>query len=471
MSGLKLNKSAPSGALAIQKGSILVTNTAQLGLPLIQPDQALKHITHNEALLGLDALCQIQLESIGSNIPPDPAVSGKAYAVGGAPTDEWIGQADKIAVYTDGGWRFYMPQDGWLAWNMADSALYVFNAGAWGTFFDQVTQLQNLQQFGLGATADGYNKVLAKTPSSLFSAEYPADGGSGDTRLSLNKATSGHAAILGWQDNWSARAEMGLLNDDNIALRVSADGSTWREILVGDRTSGKLALPNGVSGEVHGVAQKVSILPDSGRFAAEKTGTVASFVAPNYLKNENGSTFTSHGKFHYDSSTYGGAGTALDSDVQALADLLRESWAARYHPEFWVAKCTAASSGYYENTQSGSAKYRQFAYDGLLGTRQSASLYVKAASGTWLVSASECDVQIDGAAVADYQTLTAADGWVHIGTQFAAPSRTAKHQFVDLLPFYANTGNELLFALPAIFNDRIQVDPLEGFIPSIFSVS
>ncbi|WP_424981787.1 DUF2793 domain-containing protein [Maritalea sp. S77] len=448
-----------------------MTNTAQLGLPLIQPDQALKHITHNEALLGLDVLCQIQLESIGSNAPPDPAVSGKAYAVGGTPSDEWSGQADRLAVYTDGGWRFYTPQEGWLAWNMAESLLYIFIAGAWDAFFDQVTQLQNLQQLGLGAAADGYNKILAKTPSSLFSAEYPADGGSGDTRLSLNKATSGHAAILGWQDNWSARAEMGLLNDDDIALRVSEDGSTWREVLVGDRTSGKLALPNGVSGEVPGVAQKVSILPDSGRFAAEKTGTVTSFVAPSYLKNENGSTFASHGKFHYDSSTYGGAGTVLDSDVQALADLLRESWAARYHPEFWVAKCIAASSGYYENTQSGSAKYRQFAYDGLFGTRQSASLYVKATSGTWLVSASECDVQIDGVAVADYQTLTAADGWVHIGTQFAAASRTAKHQFVDLLPFYANTGNELLFALPAIFNDRIQVNPLEGFIPSIFSIS
>lgn len=447
-----------------------MTNTAKLGLPLIQPDQALKHITHNEALMGLDALCQIQLESIGTNTPPDPAISGKAYAIGSTPTGVWTGQGGMVASYTDAGWRFYTPQDGWLAWNMADGKLYMFNAGAWGAFFDQLSQLQNLQQLGLGAAADSYNKILAKTPSSLFSAEYPADGGSGDTRLSLNKATSGHTALIGWQDNWSARAEMGLLNDDDITLRVSGDGSTWRNVLVGDGTTGKLALPNGVSGEVQGVAQKISILPDSGRFAAEKTGIVTSFVAPSYLKNENGSTFTSHGKFYYDSSTYGGAGTALDSDVQALADLLRESWAARYHPEFWVAKCTAASSGYYENTQSGSSKYRQFSYDGLFGTRQSTSLYVKVVSGTWLISASECDVQIDGVSVTDYQTLTAVDGWVHLGTQFAAASRTAKHQFVDLLPFYANTGDELLFALPAIFYDRIQVDPLEGVIPSIFSV-
>nr|WP_255768870.1 DUF2793 domain-containing protein [Maritalea mediterranea] len=438
---------------------------------MIQPDQALKHITHNEAILGVDALCQIQLENIGANTPPDPAINGKAYAVGDTPTGEWSGQGGRIALSTEAGWRFYTPQEGWLAWNLADSTLYLFTSGAWGVFFDHLTQLQNLQQLGLGATADSYNKILAKTPSSLFSAEYPADGGSGDTRVTLNKAASTHAALVGWQNNWSGRAEIGLLNNDDLALRLSDDGSTWRTALVGDRETGKVHLPHGISGEAPGVAQKISILPDSGRFAAEKTGTVTSFAAPAYLKNENGSTFTSHGKFHYDSSTYGGAGSALDSEVQALADLLRESWAARYHPEFWVAKCTAASSGYYENTQSGSSKYRQMAYDGLFGTRQSASLYVKAASGTWLVSASECDVQIDGAAVTDYQTLTAADGWVHVGTQFAAAPRQAKHQFVDLLPFYANTGDELLLALPAVFNDRIQIDPLEGLIPSIFSVS
>lgn len=448
-----------------------MTDTAKLGLPLIQPDQALKHVTHNEALLGLDALCQIQLQSIGDDTPPSSATNGEAFAIGDAPTGDWSGQAATVALCTDTGWRFYVPQEGWLAWNMADSKLYVFTASGWLVFFDRLTQLQNMQRIGLGAEADGYNKFLVKSPSSLFSAEYPADGGSGDIRVTLNKASSEYAALIGWQDNWSNRAEIGLLNNNDLSLRVSHDGTAWHDLLVGDCQTGRLKLPNGVSGEVQGVAQKLSLLPDSGRFAAEKIGAVTSFVAPAYLKNENGSSFISHAKFHYDSSTYGGGGTALDSEVQALVDMLRESWAARYHPEFWVAKCIAASNGYFENTQSGSSKYRQMAYAGLFGTRQSASIYVKAASGTWLVSASECDVQIDGDEVNDYQLLTASDGWVHVGVQYAAVSRTAKHQFVDLLPFYANAGDELLFALPAIFNDRIQIVPLEGLVPSIFSAA
>lgn len=448
-----------------------MTNTANLGLPLIQPDQALKHVTHNEALHALDLLCQIQLEQIDATTPPDPADTGKAYALDDTPNGEWSDHGGEIAFYTEAGWRFSTPQTGWLAWNADDQTLYLFEAGAWTPFFARITALNNLTELGLGGAADSYNKLLAKTPSSLFSAEYPADGGSGDTRLTLNKAAFANAAVLALQSNWSSRSEFGLMNDDDFTLRLSPDGSAWQTLFKGFAQTGQLEVPQGVAGEMQGVAQKVSILPDSGRFAAEKTGAVTSFIAPSYLKNENGSSFSSHGKFHYDSSTYGGAGTSLDADVQGLSDLLRESWAARYHPEFWVAKCTAASSGYYENTQSGASKYRQFAYDGLFGTRQATSIYVKVKTGNWLVSASECDVQVDGVAVSDYQLLTSSDGWMHIGTQYAAGARTAKHQFVDLLPFYANSGDELLFALPSIFNDRIKIDPLEGLIPSIYSVS
>ena len=39
-------------------------------LPLIQPAQAQKHITHNEALLVLDALVQLGVESFEDAAPP-----------------------------------------------------------------------------------------------------------------------------------------------------------------------------------------------------------------------------------------------------------------------------------------------------------------------------------------------------------------------------------------------------------------
>ncbi len=46
-----------------------------------------------------------------------------------------------------------------------------------------------------------------------------------------------------FQDAFSGRAVVGLTGDDNLHVKVSADGATWLEALVIDRTSGHVALP------------------------------------------------------------------------------------------------------------------------------------------------------------------------------------------------------------------------------------
>ena len=67
--------------------------TARLDLPLIQPSQAQKHVTHNEALQVLDGLVQAALEETGANTPPFEPVTGTLYAIGPGPTDDWAGRA------------------------------------------------------------------------------------------------------------------------------------------------------------------------------------------------------------------------------------------------------------------------------------------------------------------------------------------------------------------------------------------
>ena len=62
--------------------------TARLDLPLIQPSQAQKHVTHNEALQVLDGLVQAALEETGANTPPFEPVTGTLYAIGPGPTDD-----------------------------------------------------------------------------------------------------------------------------------------------------------------------------------------------------------------------------------------------------------------------------------------------------------------------------------------------------------------------------------------------
>ena len=47
-----------------------MTDTAQLGLPLVQPAQAQKHVTVNEALARLDGLVLLTLQSQSVATPP-----------------------------------------------------------------------------------------------------------------------------------------------------------------------------------------------------------------------------------------------------------------------------------------------------------------------------------------------------------------------------------------------------------------
>jgi hypothetical protein len=68
-----------------------------LSLPLIQPAQAHKHVTHNEALRLLDVLVQPVLTSCGQNVPPASPAEGERHILGVAPTGAWAGRPLAIA--------------------------------------------------------------------------------------------------------------------------------------------------------------------------------------------------------------------------------------------------------------------------------------------------------------------------------------------------------------------------------------
>jgi hypothetical protein len=88
--------------------------TPRLALPMIEAGQAQKEALHNEALTLLDALVFGMVESAGGHLPPPSPVVGQAWIVGSAPTGEWTGRADAVAVWTAGGWRFVAAQEGMI---------------------------------------------------------------------------------------------------------------------------------------------------------------------------------------------------------------------------------------------------------------------------------------------------------------------------------------------------------------------
>ncbi len=83
--------------------------TARFALPFIAAGQAQKEVFHNEALTRVDVLLQPVVEAVGLDAPPASPATGQCWVVGAAPTGAWAGQAQSIAAWTEGGWRFVAP--------------------------------------------------------------------------------------------------------------------------------------------------------------------------------------------------------------------------------------------------------------------------------------------------------------------------------------------------------------------------
>ncbi|SNS42686.1 DUF2793 domain-containing protein [Tropicimonas sediminicola] len=111
-----------------------MTDTPSLTLPLLQPAQAQKHVTVNEALVRLDGLTQLRLKSRQLTEPPATGVvDGDCYAVAAGAQGDWVGQAGRVAIGSNGGWVFAQPLAGWRAWIEDEYSSAVFLNGAWST--------------------------------------------------------------------------------------------------------------------------------------------------------------------------------------------------------------------------------------------------------------------------------------------------------------------------------------------------
>ena len=204
-------------------------STTRLSLPLMQPAQAQKHITHNEAIARLDLLTQLVIESAGTDTPPASPVEGTIYFTGVAPSGDWSGKPAQLAAYLNGGWEFITPNDGWRLWDKATATLKVWSSGA----------LQNangtLTTLGINTAADTTNRLAVSAPATLLTHE-----GAGH-QLKINKAATSDTASLLFQSNWTGYAEMGLSGSDDFAIKVS-DGASWTTALSASGTNGAVTL-------------------------------------------------------------------------------------------------------------------------------------------------------------------------------------------------------------------------------------
>ena len=71
--------------------------------------QAQKHVTHNDALLQLDALLFARFLSRNVSTPPPTPADGDTYLVKATANGAWTGQNGQIAYASGGVWRFTAP--------------------------------------------------------------------------------------------------------------------------------------------------------------------------------------------------------------------------------------------------------------------------------------------------------------------------------------------------------------------------
>jgi hypothetical protein len=212
-----------------------VDETPNLGLPYIMAAQSQKHVTHNEAIRALDALVQLSVLDRDLTAPPGSPAEGARYIVAASPTGAWSGHAGKIAAYQDGAWAFYEPLEGFIAWVADENAAVVWDGSAWTAL--TTGGAGSFSTVGVNATADATNKLSVAAAATLLN-----HAGAGH-QLKLNKASASDTASMLYQDAFSGRAELGLTGDDDFHFKVSADGSTGKEAIVIDRSTGVTTFP------------------------------------------------------------------------------------------------------------------------------------------------------------------------------------------------------------------------------------
>lgn len=225
-----------------------MTDTHHLALPLIAAAQAQKHVTHNEALRSLDALVMLSIEDRDLTAPPDSPDEGARYLVQPTGAGAFAGKDGMIAHFRDGAFAFHAPQAGWIAYVADENAVIVFDGAQWSSLFGENLNLQNIALLGLGTLADAEKPLSAKLNKALWTARYDGEGGDGDLRYMLNKEAADKVLSLLMHSDWSGRAEIGLIGDDDLTVKVSADGSDWKEAMIVDRDSGQVRFPHGVAG-------------------------------------------------------------------------------------------------------------------------------------------------------------------------------------------------------------------------------
>lgn len=149
--------------------------------------------------------------------------------------------------------------------------------------------LDDVNRVGIGTT-DSSNNFSVFAPTSLFS-------NSGDMRVSISKGSSANVASIIFQDNFSARVQLGLLGNDSFSIQTSPDGSTFTNSLVFNQSTANVGVqlptaptvPLDVNGPIRTRATIVASLPSAATSGAGARSFVTDATSTTFLSVVSGS--------------------------------------------------------------------------------------------------------------------------------------------------------------------------------------
>jgi len=197
------------------------STTDKLALPFLQPGQALKTITHNEALQRLDTGLYLSCSNMAASELPEAPEPNETLILSAASDNEHAGD---IGVFQNGVWLWFTPKAGWSIWDAATDSLRIYDGDTWVGAAPNA-QLETLPLLGLNSTASPSQRLAVASETSLFTH----DGQS--HRMSINRAAETDTASLILQTNYAGEAELGLTGSEGFSLKTSQDGTNWTDRL------------------------------------------------------------------------------------------------------------------------------------------------------------------------------------------------------------------------------------------------
>ncbi|WP_410217861.1 DUF2793 domain-containing protein [Paracoccus sp. (in: a-proteobacteria)] len=196
------------------------SETLRLQMALLQPAQAQKHVTVNEALMRLDGLVNLVLQSVSTATPPQTVPDGQCWGVPSAAQGVWAGRGGQVAIGVNGGWVFAPPSTGMRAFVADRGAEAVHDGTVW------VIGALTLGQTGSGLVAGmAEGEVTLTAGSSVVTGVFIPAGA-----MVIGAAARVTAALTGTVTTWRLGTS-GATNRFGQGLGKSAD--SWARGMLG----------------------------------------------------------------------------------------------------------------------------------------------------------------------------------------------------------------------------------------------